>query len=164
MFSLRRLIAAEMGRIHSIQPKCGLPVEPLLWTKMSHFLTLVQSCSNSSPAEQRCTKRYNSWQDYPNVLISHNSHLNASCSLICPTTASHSWPQHQSKWGLLALLKSTSAVALLNQTRFFTIKWILENWFVVSYVFNQQTGVCLAKEWLVDDMTRHLKPQQLFQS
>ncbi|GLD62192.1 ethanolamine kinase 1-like isoform X1, partial [Lates japonicus] len=41
--SIYRLIAAEMGRIHSIQPKCGLSVEPLLWTKMSHFLTLVQS-------------------------------------------------------------------------------------------------------------------------
>ncbi|XP_034735310.1 ethanolamine kinase 1 [Etheostoma cragini] len=51
--SIYRLIAAEMGRIHSIQPKCALPVEPLLWTKMSHFLTLVQS---SSPAKQRCTK------------------------------------------------------------------------------------------------------------
>ncbi|XP_035810522.2 ethanolamine kinase 1 isoform X3 [Amphiprion ocellaris] len=53
--SIYRLIAAEMGRIHSIQPKCGLPVEPLLWTKMSHFLTLVQSSFNSSPAEQPCT-------------------------------------------------------------------------------------------------------------
>lgn len=41
--SLRRLIAAEMGRIHAIQPKCGPPVEPFLWTKMSHFLTLAQS-------------------------------------------------------------------------------------------------------------------------
>ncbi|XP_034540746.1 ethanolamine kinase 1 [Notolabrus celidotus] len=50
--SIYRLIAAEMGRIHSIQPKCGRPVEPLLWTKMSHFLTLVQSSLNGSPAEQ----------------------------------------------------------------------------------------------------------------
>ena len=48
-----------MGRIHSIQPKCGRPVEPLLWTKMSHFLTLVQSSNSSSPAEQHCTQRYN---------------------------------------------------------------------------------------------------------
>ncbi|XP_035521457.1 ethanolamine kinase 1-like isoform X1 [Morone saxatilis] len=54
--SIYRLIAAEMGRIHSIQPNRGLHVEPLLWTKMSHFLTLVQSSINSSVAEQRCTK------------------------------------------------------------------------------------------------------------
>ncbi|KAK5901783.1 hypothetical protein CesoFtcFv8_007108 [Champsocephalus esox] len=53
--SIYRLIAAEMGRIHSIQPKCGAPAEPLLWTKMSHFLTLVQS-RNSSSEEQRGTK------------------------------------------------------------------------------------------------------------
>ncbi|XP_029290259.1 ethanolamine kinase 2 [Cottoperca gobio] len=49
--SIYRLIAAEMGRIHSIQPKCALPVEPLLWTKMSHFLTLMQSSIRSRPAE-----------------------------------------------------------------------------------------------------------------
>lgn len=54
--SIYRLIAAEMGRIHSIQPECGRPVEPLLWTKMSHFLTLMQSSISSSPAKQRCTK------------------------------------------------------------------------------------------------------------
>ncbi|KAG7236647.1 hypothetical protein INR49_000652, partial [Caranx melampygus] len=46
-----------MGRIHSIQPKCGLSAEPLLWTKMSHFLTLVQSSSNMSPAELHGMKR-----------------------------------------------------------------------------------------------------------
>uniref|UniRef100_A0A8D2ZD75 ethanolamine kinase n=1 Tax=Scophthalmus maximus TaxID=52904 RepID=A0A8D2ZD75_SCOMX len=49
--SIYRLIAAEMGRIHSIQPKCGVSAEPLLWTKMSHFLSLVQSSINNSPAE-----------------------------------------------------------------------------------------------------------------
>lgn len=54
--SIYRLIAAEMGRIHSIQPECGRSAQPLLWTKMSHFLTLVQSSSNRSPAEQRSMK------------------------------------------------------------------------------------------------------------
>nr|XP_020449059.1 ethanolamine kinase 1-like isoform X4 [Monopterus albus] len=54
--SIYRLIAAEMGRIHSIQPKCGPPVEPLLWTKMFHFLTLVQGKINSSSTEQQCTE------------------------------------------------------------------------------------------------------------
>ncbi|XP_041852430.1 ethanolamine kinase 1 [Melanotaenia boesemani] len=53
--SIYRLIAAELGRIHSIQPNCGSPVEPLLWTKMSHFLTLVQSSINTNAAEQCCT-------------------------------------------------------------------------------------------------------------
>uniref|UniRef100_A0A3Q3EDZ1 ethanolamine kinase n=1 Tax=Labrus bergylta TaxID=56723 RepID=A0A3Q3EDZ1_9LABR len=47
--SIYRLIAAEMGRIHSIQPKCGRPVEPLLWSKMSRFLTLVQSSTQTAP-------------------------------------------------------------------------------------------------------------------
>ncbi|XP_069019679.1 ethanolamine kinase 1 [Embiotoca jacksoni] len=61
--SIYRLIAAEMGRIHSIQPKCGLSAEPLLWTKMSHFLTLMQS--SSFPAEQRCTKRRAALREVP---------------------------------------------------------------------------------------------------
>lgn len=56
--SIYRLIAAEMGRIHSIQPNCGSPAESLLWKKMAHFLTLVQSSLTSSPAEQQRTKRF----------------------------------------------------------------------------------------------------------
>ncbi|XP_038561764.1 ethanolamine kinase 1-like isoform X2 [Micropterus salmoides] len=64
--SIYRLIAAEMGRIHSIQPKCGLPVEPLLWTKMSHFLTLVQSSINSSPDEQWHAKSPAALREVPN--------------------------------------------------------------------------------------------------
>ncbi|XP_008409032.1 ethanolamine kinase 1 isoform X1 [Poecilia reticulata] len=55
--SIYRLIAAEMGKIHSIQPKRGQPTEPQLWTKMSHFLTLVKSSITRNPAEQACTKR-----------------------------------------------------------------------------------------------------------
>ncbi|KAF7650120.1 hypothetical protein LDENG_00131010 [Lucifuga dentata] len=50
--SIYRLIAVEMGRIHAIQPKRGQP-EPLLWTKMSQFLSLVQSHMSSSPVKQR---------------------------------------------------------------------------------------------------------------
>lgn len=65
--SIYRLIAAEMGRIHSIQPKCGLPVEPLLWTKMSHFLTLVQSSINSSPGEQRCMRSPAARREVPSI-------------------------------------------------------------------------------------------------
>ncbi|KAK9516293.1 hypothetical protein VZT92_024234 [Zoarces viviparus] len=59
--SIYRLIAAEIGRIHSIQPNCSPPVEPPLWTKMSHFLTLMQS----SPASQRCTKSPMTLQEVP---------------------------------------------------------------------------------------------------
>ncbi|KAM9376217.1 ethanolamine kinase 1 [Pholidichthys leucotaenia] len=51
--SIYRLIAAEMGRIHSIKPKSGQPAEPMLWTKMSHFLSLVQSSNSSSVDEQQ---------------------------------------------------------------------------------------------------------------
>ncbi|TKS73937.1 Ethanolamine kinase 2 [Collichthys lucidus] len=65
--SIYRLIAAEMGRIHSIQPKCGQPVEPLLWTKMSQFLTLVQSSINSSSAEQWCKKSPVALQEVPSI-------------------------------------------------------------------------------------------------
>ncbi|XP_058502440.1 ethanolamine kinase 1-like [Solea solea] len=54
--SIYRLIAAEMGRIHAIQPKCDASVEPLLWTKMSHFLTMLKSSTNNRPIQQRCTK------------------------------------------------------------------------------------------------------------
>ncbi|XP_017292305.1 ethanolamine kinase 1-like [Kryptolebias marmoratus] len=63
--SIYRLIAAEMGKIHSIQPKRGLPAEPLLWTKMSHFLKLVQTNINNSPAEQRSAKRPAAPQEVP---------------------------------------------------------------------------------------------------
>ncbi|XP_056138054.1 ethanolamine kinase 1-like isoform X2 [Lampris incognitus] len=50
--SIYRLIAAEMGRIHAIQAECGLPAEPVLWTKMSQLLTLVQNNISDSPAKQ----------------------------------------------------------------------------------------------------------------
>ncbi|KAM8891384.1 ethanolamine kinase 2 [Spinachia spinachia] len=86
--SIYRLIAAEMGRIHSIQPKCGPPVEPHLWTKMAHFLTLMQSSlSPQSPAapqqlpsletlslEMESLKRHLSHIDSPTVLC-HNDLL-----------------------------------------------------------------------------------------
>ncbi|XP_059190620.1 ethanolamine kinase 2 isoform X2 [Centropristis striata] len=85
--SIYRLIAAEMGRIHSIQPECGRPVEPLLWKKMSHFLTLVQS--SSSPAEQPATKRgvsLPSVQTLSAEMESLRTHLSQVCS---PTVLCH---------------------------------------------------------------------------
>ncbi|AWP07834.1 putative ethanolamine kinase 2-like [Scophthalmus maximus] len=89
--SIYRLIAAEMGRIHSIQPKCGVSAEPLLWTKMSHFLSLVQSSINNSPAEQHCTKSSLALLDMPSPetlsvetesLRRHLSHI-GSPSVLC---------------------------------------------------------------------------------
>ncbi|XP_013882056.1 ethanolamine kinase 1 [Austrofundulus limnaeus] len=63
--SIYRLIAAEMGKIHSIQAKRGLPAEPLLWTKMSHFLKLVQTNINTGPSEQWSAKRPAALQGVP---------------------------------------------------------------------------------------------------
>lgn len=49
---LHRLIAAEMGKIHCIVPDGG-PAEPFIWTKMSHFLTLLQKSRNMCPEQRR---------------------------------------------------------------------------------------------------------------
>lgn len=43
-----------MGRIHCIRAEGG-PGEPFIWTKMAHFLTLLQK--SLSPAEQRRPSR-----------------------------------------------------------------------------------------------------------
>ncbi|KAM4734979.1 ethanolamine kinase 2 [Anableps anableps] len=67
--SIYRLIAAEMGKIHSIQPKRGQPAEPLLWTKISHFLTLVKSSITRTPAEQSCTKSSAALQEVPSYEV-----------------------------------------------------------------------------------------------
>ncbi|XP_068170307.1 ethanolamine kinase 2 [Antennarius striatus] len=61
-----RLIAAEMGRIHSIQPPCGRPVQPLLWTTMSHFLTLVKNGINGGADGQQRPKS-TALQEVPSV-------------------------------------------------------------------------------------------------
>ncbi|RVE71289.1 hypothetical protein OJAV_G00050420 [Oryzias javanicus] len=63
--SIYRLIAAEMGRIHSIQPKQNLPAEPLIWTKMTHFLTLMQSNANGAPSPSQQTRSRAAVQDMP---------------------------------------------------------------------------------------------------
>ncbi|XP_012717929.2 ethanolamine kinase 1 [Fundulus heteroclitus] len=63
--SIYRLIAAEMGKIHSIQPKRGRPMEPLLWTKMSHFLTLVKSGIARTADEEGGTKSSAALREMP---------------------------------------------------------------------------------------------------
>uniref|UniRef100_A0A667XAZ2 ethanolamine kinase n=1 Tax=Myripristis murdjan TaxID=586833 RepID=A0A667XAZ2_9TELE len=75
--SIYRLIAAEMGKIHSIQHKCNLPAEPLLWTKMSQFLSLAQdSISNCTVSLILPIKR----------CLSSRACINSSCSCssCCP--------------------------------------------------------------------------------
>ncbi|XP_044048565.1 ethanolamine kinase 1 [Siniperca chuatsi] len=84
--SIYRLIAAEMGRIHSIQPKCGLPVEPLLWTKMSHFLTLVQSSISSRPKSPVALREVPSFETLSFEMDSLKRHLSQIDS---PTVLCH---------------------------------------------------------------------------
>ncbi|KAL2093527.1 hypothetical protein ACEWY4_010839 [Coilia grayii] len=44
-----RLIAKEMAKIHTIKPKTASPPQPVLWTKMSQFLHLVEESENGMP-------------------------------------------------------------------------------------------------------------------
>ncbi|XP_076002940.1 ethanolamine kinase 1-like isoform X2 [Genypterus blacodes] len=90
--SIYRLIAAEMGRIHAIQPKRGRTGQPLLWTKMAEFLTLVQMVLSSSPPEQRGSKRPVALLDLPcfDTLASEMASLQRHLSLIdSPTVLCH---------------------------------------------------------------------------
>ncbi|XP_062409610.1 ethanolamine kinase 1-like isoform X1 [Sardina pilchardus] len=41
-----RLTAEEMAKIHTIKPRDGPPPQAFLWTKMAHFLQLVQDSEN----------------------------------------------------------------------------------------------------------------------
>nr|XP_057930821.1 ethanolamine kinase 2-like isoform X3 [Doryrhamphus excisus] len=66
--SIYRLIAAEMGRIHSIQTKCAHPPEPFLWTKVSHFLTLLKKSAHHSPVQTLCTKSSAASQQLPSLV------------------------------------------------------------------------------------------------
>ena len=50
---LCRLIAAEMGRIHSIKAPGGAPAEAMLWARMSKLLTLVKNNVQDAPDNQR---------------------------------------------------------------------------------------------------------------
>uniref|UniRef100_A0A8C3G887 ethanolamine kinase n=1 Tax=Cyclopterus lumpus TaxID=8103 RepID=A0A8C3G887_CYCLU len=84
--SIYRLIAAEMGRIHSIQPKCGPPVEPFLWTKMSHFLTVAQSSQAAPHPDPVATQEVPSFETLSVELESLKRHLSQVDS---PTVLCH---------------------------------------------------------------------------
>ncbi|KAG7473744.1 hypothetical protein MATL_G00099090 [Megalops atlanticus] len=84
--AIYRLIAVEMARIHSIQPKTGSPAEPVLWKKISEFLHLVKTAQNESPLHQ--------WlpSDVPsvNVLVSEMETLKRHLAQISsPTVLCH---------------------------------------------------------------------------
>ncbi|XP_076879088.1 ethanolamine kinase 1 [Brachyhypopomus gauderio] len=46
--SVYRLIAAEMGKIHSIKPRATSSPVPVLWSKLSHYLQLLRSSENDA--------------------------------------------------------------------------------------------------------------------
>ncbi|KAI4889847.1 hypothetical protein NFI96_010482, partial [Prochilodus magdalenae] len=45
--SVYRLIAAEMGKLHSIKPKTSSSPQPVLWSKLSNYLQLLQNAGPS---------------------------------------------------------------------------------------------------------------------
>ncbi|KAG7329451.1 hypothetical protein KOW79_007625 [Hemibagrus wyckioides] len=51
--SVYRLIAVEMGKIHSIKPKSNSSVEPVLWSKLENYLQLLQKCENDDDLLQQ---------------------------------------------------------------------------------------------------------------
>ncbi|XP_060741763.1 ethanolamine kinase 2 isoform X2 [Tachysurus vachellii] len=42
--SVYRLVALEMGKVHSIKPKSNSSVEPVLWSKLENYFKLLQKC------------------------------------------------------------------------------------------------------------------------
>ncbi|XP_026883918.2 ethanolamine kinase 2 isoform X3 [Electrophorus electricus] len=57
--SVYRLIAAEMGKIHAIKPRAVASPTPVLWSKLSHYLQLLQSSENDAPFCQRSSVQQN---------------------------------------------------------------------------------------------------------
>ncbi|KAI5609678.1 hypothetical protein C0J50_5889, partial [Silurus asotus] len=44
--SVYRLVAGEMGKLHSIKQNSSSSVEPVLWSKLENYLKLLQNCRN----------------------------------------------------------------------------------------------------------------------
>ncbi|KAL6480677.1 hypothetical protein MHYP_G00117100 [Metynnis hypsauchen] len=51
-----RLVAAEMGKLHSIKPKTASSLQPVLWSKLSNFLNLLQNSTPSDPPLQQSSQ------------------------------------------------------------------------------------------------------------
>ncbi|XP_062856356.1 ethanolamine kinase 1 [Trichomycterus rosablanca] len=51
--SIYRLVASELGRIHSIKPESSSSVEPVLWSKLTNYINLLRSCENIQELLQR---------------------------------------------------------------------------------------------------------------
>ncbi|MGH0132495.1 UNVERIFIED_CONTAM: hypothetical protein FKN15_053941 [Acipenser sinensis] len=55
--TIYRLVAMEMARIHSIKPENGHPVKPVLWKKLSTYLSLINaSMTDSRVSEGEATR------------------------------------------------------------------------------------------------------------
>ncbi|XP_061898807.1 ethanolamine kinase 2 isoform X2 [Entelurus aequoreus] len=90
--SIYRLIAAEVGRIHSIRTPCSRPPEPFLWTKVSHFLTLLRNSAGRSPVQTPRTKSPAAGQQLPSLatLSAEAESLERHLSLVdSPTVMCH---------------------------------------------------------------------------
>ncbi|XP_017578980.1 ethanolamine kinase 1 isoform X1 [Pygocentrus nattereri] len=51
-----RLVAAEMGKLHSIKPKAVSSLQPVLWSKLSNYLNLLQNSASSDAHLQQSSQ------------------------------------------------------------------------------------------------------------
>ncbi|XP_053486728.1 ethanolamine kinase 1 isoform X1 [Ictalurus furcatus] len=82
-----RLVAVEMGKIHSIKPKSSWSTEPVLWSKLDNYLKLLQDCENDDDVVQQ-----DSQLDIPSVdvLISETEELKKHLKRVeSPTVLCH---------------------------------------------------------------------------
>ncbi|XP_053486729.1 ethanolamine kinase 2 isoform X2 [Ictalurus furcatus] len=85
--SVYRLVAVEMGKIHSIKPKSSWSTEPVLWSKLDNYLKLLQDCENDDDVVQQ-----DSQLDIPSVdvLISETEELKKHLKRVeSPTVLCH---------------------------------------------------------------------------
>lgn len=135
----------------------------------SHWCRAVSTAAQLSSGARKGT----TLDKMINVLISHNIHLNTSCSLIF---AFQPQPLTFGRWAAAPervrtciaqehLSSSFAKSKYILQAQFFTIKLILENRFVVSdLLVAQSADWCLLGQGKFGGWHDHLKPQQLFQS
>ncbi|MCI4380438.1 hypothetical protein PGIGA_G00240000 [Pangasianodon gigas] len=87
--SVYRLVAVEMGKIHSIKPKCSSSVEPVLWSKLANYLKLLQNCDAENDVD---VLRPGSQLDIPSVevLINETEELKRHLNRVeSPTVLCH---------------------------------------------------------------------------
>ncbi|XP_047658589.1 ethanolamine kinase 2 isoform X2 [Tachysurus fulvidraco] len=65
--SVYRLIAVEMGKVHSIKPKSDSSVEPVLWAKLENYLQLLQKCEKDDLLQQGCGNKSSTFSSQLNI-------------------------------------------------------------------------------------------------